>query len=315
VLAACGDDSTGTAETAGTAGTATGSSEVATDPAATGDAAGTPAPTAATTTDGSGEVPQRIVSLSPTATEMLFAIGAGDQVIAVDDQSNHPAEAAAVSSALSGFEPNVEAIAAFDPDLVVHDGTTGLGDSLDTLGIRHLVGPAATSFDDVYDQIEQLGAATGHAAAADELVASMRADIDAAIASVPDVEVTLSFYHELDPTFYSANSNTFIGQVYALFGLRNVADGAEGGSDYPQLGAEFIISQDPDLIFLADTRCCGETPETVAARPGWEALSAVRNGAVIPLDDDIASRWGPRIVDLVTVIADSVAAVAAAPVG
>ncbi len=315
VLAACGDDTADTAE----AGAATTAGTAATDQP-TGSTADAAATTAADGADdpadvATDDVPQRIVSLSPTATEMLFAIGAGDQVIAVDDQSNHPAEAAEKSTDLSGFEPNVEAIAGYEPDLVVHDGTTGLGDSLDSLGIPHWVGAAATSFDDIYDQIEQLGAATGHEDAAAELVASMQSDIDAALASVPEFDEAPSFYHELDPTFYSVNSNTFVGQVYALFGLRNVADGAEGGSDYPQLSAEFIISQDPDLIFLADTKCCGETPETVAARPGWDSLSAVRNGAVIALDDDIASRWGPRIVDLVTVIADSVGAIAAAPAG
>jgi iron complex transport system substrate-binding protein len=265
--------------------------------------------------ESADDVPQRIVSLSPTATEMLFAIGAGDQVIAVDDQSNFPAEAAAKSTDLSGFEPNVEAIAGYEPDLVLHDGTTGLGESLDTLGIPHWVGAAATSFDDIYTQIEQLGAATGHVAEAAELVANMQADIEAAIAEVPEFEVAPSFYHELYPTFYSVNSNTFIGQVYALFGLRNVADTAEGGSDYPQLSAEFLISQDPTIIFLADTKCCGESAETVAARPGWDALSAVANGNIVELDDDVASRWGPRVVEFVQTIAAAVTATAAAPAG
>jgi iron complex transport system substrate-binding protein len=311
-VAACGDgaDEPAAADAAQAAATTTADAET---PAATA-----PAETATTVAAGSepaADVRQRIVSLSPTATEMLFAIGAGDQVIAVDDQSNFPAEAAAKSTDLSGFEPNVEAIAAYEPDLVVHDGTTGLGESLDTLGIPHWVGAAATSFDDIYTQIEQLGAATGHAAEAAELVATMQADIEAAITEVPEFEVAPSFYHELDPTFYSVNSNTFIGQVYALFGLRNVADTAEGGSDYPQLSPEFLISQDPTIIFLADTKCCGESAETVAARPGWDALSAVANGNIIELDDDVASRWGPRIVEFVQTIAAAVTATAAAPAG
>lgn len=320
VLAACGDDTEEPAAAATTQPAAT--TAAAETPAATAASAST-APAAVATTDAAdaggadpaADVPQRIVSLSPTATEMLFAIGAGDQVIAVDDQSNFPAEAAAKSTDLSGFEPNVEAIAGYEPDLVIHDGTTALGDSLDTLGIPHWVGAAATSFDDIYAQIEQLGAATGHVAEAAELVANMQTDIEAAIASVPDFEVAPNFYHELDPTFYSVNSNTFVGQVYALFGLRNIADTAEGGSDYPQLSAEFIISQDPSLIFLADTKCCGESAETVAVRPGWEALSAVANGNVVELDDDVASRWGPRIVEFVQTIADAVTATAAAPAG
>lgn len=319
VLAACGDDgdeaaSDTTAAVTDTAGTASDTTAPASDTTAVATTAptDTTAPADEPSDESSDDVPQRIVSLSPTATEMLFAIGAGDQVIAVDDQSNFPAEAAAKQTDLSGFEPNVEAIAAYEPDLVVHDGTTALGDSLDTLGIPHWIGAAATSFDDIYTQIEQLGAATGHVAEAAELVAQMQADIEAALAGIPTFEVAPTFYHELDPTLYSVNSNTFIGQVYGLFSLRNIADTAEGGSDYPQLSSEFVISQDPDLIFLADTKCCGESPETVAARPGWESLKAVQNGTVIPLDDDVASRWGPRIVEFVTTIADSLTAVAAA---
>jgi iron complex transport system substrate-binding protein len=312
-LAACGDDAeeTTATEPAATAAAATTATDAATD------AATEPATDAATEPSVSdlGDVAEAIVSLSPTATEILFAIGAGNQVIAVDDQSNFPAEAAAKASALSGYEPNVEAIAAYEPDLVVHDGTTDLAASLDTLGIPDWVGGAALSFDDIYLQIEQLGDATGHVAEATALVTDMRADIADAIASVPELEAPLAFYHELDPTFYSVTSNTFIGQVYGLFGLRNVADTAEGTSDYPQLSAEFLISQSPDLVFLADTKCCGETVETVAARPGWDAISAVANGGVIALDDDVASRWGPRVVELVQTIADSVTAVATASAG
>jgi iron complex transport system substrate-binding protein len=319
VLASCGGDSDGTAAPADSVDTIDTIDNMATaDTATAGDQGATTSASATTlgSDDGFGSdptlIPQRIVSLSPTATEMLFAIGAGDQVIAVDDQSNYPSEAAAKSTALSGFEPNVEAIASYEPDLVVHDGTTSLGDALATLGISHWIGAAATSFDDIYTQIEQLGAATGHVAEAAELASTMQADLDAAVASVATPDVPLSFYHELDPTLYSVNSNTFIGQVYGLFGLRNVADTAEGGSDYPQLSAEFLISQSPDLIFLADTICCGETPETVVARPGWDAITAVSNGNVIALDDDTASRWGPRVVELVEAIAAGVGAASVA---
>jgi len=315
MLAACGDDAVETATTESAATVASDAPVTSAAGDATGTTAAAPGETAAGGDEPARDVPQRIVSLSPTATEMLFAIGAGDQVIAVDDQSNYPADAAAVSTDLSGFEPNVEAIAAFEPDLVVHDGTTALGDSLDTLEIPHWVGAAAMSFDDIYAQIEQLGAATGHIAEAAELVAEIETGLAEAVASVPAMDAAASFYHELDPTLYSVNSNTFIGQVYGLFGMRNIADTAEGGSDYPQLSAEFLISQDPDLIFLADTKCCGESPDTVAARPGWDSLQAVQNGNVIALDDDVASRWGPRIVEFVQTIATSVTAVATAPAG
>jgi iron complex transport system substrate-binding protein len=247
-------------------------------------------------------LPNAIVSLAPALTEMLFAIGAGPQVIAVDEYSNFPAEALEKPHDISGFEPNIEAIAALQPDLVVASDETAK-DQLEALGITVWVGPAAATFDDVYTQIEQLGAATGHVAEAAELVGQMQADIDAAVASVTLPPDGLSYYHELDPTLYSLTSNTFAGQVYALFGLINIADGAQEGNDYPQLNPEYIVAADPDLIFLADTKCCSESPETLAAREGWAGLGAVTSGNVFALDDDIASRWGPRIVDFVKAVA------------
>lgn len=262
-------------------------------------------------TDAGGpadDVPTRIISLSPTHTEMLFAIGAGDQVVGVDDFSNHPAEAAEKMSGLSGYEPNVEAIAALEPDLVVTDGTNpDLLGQLDSLGIARWEGPAAVSFSDVFDQIEQLGAATGNVGDAAEVVSSMQTEIDEITASLPEVDEPLTYYHELDNTYFSITSDTFIGYVYSQLGLRSIADLAEGsGGPYPQLSAEFIVSADPDLIFQACTKYCGETAETMAARDGWGELSAVRNGLVIEMDDDIASRWGPRIVDYYRDVADAV---------
>jgi iron complex transport system substrate-binding protein len=297
LFAACGGDETESTPTSTISAVTLPATVPGTDPAP------------ATTADPA-EVPQRIVSLSPTATEMLFAIGAGPQVIAVDDQSSYPPEADAVRTDLSGFTPNVEAIAAYEPDLVVHDGTTDLATQLDALGIANWIGAAAASFDDIYAQIEQLGAATGHVAEAAELVANMQTDIDAALASVPEFDTMPSFFHELDPTLFSVSSNTFIGVIYNRFGLRNIADTAEGGSDYPQLSNEFIVSQNPDLIFLADSLCCDQSPETVAARDGWAELSAVVNGNVVVIPDDVASRWGPRIVELIDAVAAAVAKLA-----
>lgn len=260
-------------------------------------------------------LPERVVSLSPTHTEIMFAIGAGDLLVAVDAYSNHPEAALELPNELSGFEPNVEAIASYEPDLVLIGGDfTGLGDQLAELDIASWDGPAAASFDDTYTQIEQLGAATGHIAEAAELVSSMQTDIAAAVEAAPQPESPLSFYHELDPGFYSVDSSTFIGQIYSLFGLENIADADESESfGYPQLNAEVIIQSNPDLIFLADTKCCGENAETVAARPGWDAIAAVQNGNVVEMDDDIASRWGPRIVDYIQAVAAAIetAAVAA----
>ena len=158
-----------------------------------------------------GDVPQRIVSLSPTATEMLFAIGAGDQVIAVDDQSNYPAEAT-VRTDLSGFTPNVEAIAGYEPDLVVTSDRRTSRPSSSPSGSKSWEGPAATTLDDTYAQIEQLGAITGHVAEAAELVGidGVR-DRRTSPAPSPTSEVPLTLYHELDPTLFSADSTTFIG--------------------------------------------------------------------------------------------------------
>jgi len=279
---------------------------------ATGDASPTSEPAAAfpVTVEGTNvpvtidEQPKRIVSLSPTATEDLFAIGAGDQVIAVDDQSNFPPEAPMTD--LSGFEPNVEAIAGYEPDLVVYATETGdLGSSLESLGITALQLDAAVTLDDAFDQIEQLGLATGHTAEAEALVEELRAKVDALVADADPV-AGLTFYYELDDTFYSVTSKTFIGQLFELLGLENIADSAGRGSGgYPQLSAEYIIESDPNLIFLADTKCCGQTAETVAGRPGWDQIAAVTEGGVVPLDDDVASRWGPRVVDLLSQIADA----------
>lgn len=256
------------------------------------------------------ERPDRIVSLSPTATEMLFAIDAGDQVVAVDDQSNYPAEAPITD--LSGFEPNVEAIAAYGPDLVVYSTEPGdLGPSLEGLGIPALQQQAAATLADVYEQIEQLGLVTDHVPEADRLVASMRMRIEATLDRIADEGRRMSFYHELDDTYYSVTSSTFIGQLYELVGLRNIADSAKGaGGGYPQLSGEYIIEADPDLIFLADTKCCGQSQATVAARPGWDRIAAVERGNVVPLDDDVASRWGPRVVDLLQRIGRAVVAAA-----
>lgn len=251
--------------------------------------------------------PERIISLSPTATEMLFAIGAGDQVVAVDDQSNHPPQAPRTD--LSGYEPNVEAIAGYAPDLVVISNPGEVEPSLEALDIPVLLQPAADDLDGTYVQIEQLGELTGHRTEAEALVSTMRADIDRLVEAVPEFGEPPTYYHELDQTLFTATSDTFIGQVYSLLGLSNIADEAKGAaSGYPQLSAEFILQQDPDLVFLADTKCCGQSAETVADRPGWDGLAAVRRGAVVELDDDVASRWGPRVVDFLRVVVDEVAA-------
>lgn len=254
------------------------------------------------------EAPQRIVSLSATATEMLYAIGAGKQVIAVDEYSNYPADAVALGTKLNAFEPNIEAIAAYTPDLVIiSNDMASVTERLKALDIKVWVGAAPATIDDAYAQITQLGAATGHTDEASQLVTSMKDDISTAVDGVKAPAGTTYFY-ELDDTYYSVTSNTFIGSLLSTLGLTNIADGVEAGNDYPQFNAEALIKANPGIIFLADTKCCAQTAATVAARPGWSSIAAVKNNAVIELDDDISSRWGPRIVDLVKQFADAVKA-------
>jgi iron complex transport system substrate-binding protein len=250
-----------------------------------------------------GAVPKRIVSLSPSATETLYGIGAGRQVIAVDELSDYPKRAPRTK--LSGYTPNVEAIAAYRPDLVVlafdsGDAVAGLR----KLGIRTIVQPAPVNLEQAYRRIRLLGVVTGHAGQARLLVGRMRSSIARAAASVPKRRLTV--YHELTPDYYSATSRTFIGRIYTLFGLRNIADAAPGSaSGYPQLSGEYIIAANPSLIVLADGKCCGQSLATVAARPGWGSIAAVRNRGVVAIDDSIASRWGPRIVTFVRGVASA----------
>jgi iron complex transport system substrate-binding protein len=245
--------------------------------------------------------PHRIISLSPTATESLFAIGAGKQVVAVDDQSDYPKRAP--KTTLSGFTPNVEAIASYRPDLViVQYDAGGVIEALRKLEIRVLVQPSAKNLAVAYAQIRQLGTVTAHKRAALALVKRMQTTIARALKSAP--KKRLSVYHELSPDFYSATSKTFIGGIYKLFGLRNIADAADStASGYPQLSGEYILGANPSLIVLADTRCCGQTVAAVGKRPGWSNVSAVRTRSVVAVDDSVASRWGPRVVQFVQTVA------------
>ena len=264
---------------------------------ATACSASDPAPAA-----GGDPNARSIISLSPTTTEMLYAIGAGDLVVAVDDQSDYPAGVPVTD--LSGYTPNVEAVLGYDADLVVTNADTGdLVAGLRKAGVETMILPAARTLDDTYSQIEQLGAATGHVGDAAELVARMRTEIGDIVASVPHRDTPLRYYHELDNTYYTVTDDTFLGSIYSMFGLSSIAT---GGNGYPQLSAEYILEQNPDLIFVADRQCCGVTAETIAQRAGWNEQSAVRDDRVYLLDEDIASRWGPRVVDLVREIARTV---------
>jgi iron complex transport system substrate-binding protein len=250
--------------------------------------------------------PEAMISLSAVATEMLFEIGAGPQVIAVDDQSNYPADAPMTD--LSGFTPNLEAILAFEPDLVVITFDPGdLVAGLEAAGVPVLSFGPAPKIGDVYRQIEALGTVTGNVDIAREVNDQIEADLAEVVAGASDSGEGVTYFHEVDNTLYSVTSSTFFGEIYSMFGMVNIADaGDEDGSafGYPQLSGEYVVEADPDIIFLADV-LYGESPATVAARPGWEVMSAVRGGHIVELDSDVASRWGPRIVDLARAIADA----------
>ena len=252
----------------------------------------------------------RIVSLSPTATEMLYAIGAGDQVVALDSLSTYPAETADKVTKISAFEPNAEAILAYEPDAVlISNDMNKITEQLTKAdpAIKVWTGAMAATLDDVYTQITELGSLTGREDQAAGLVDSMKSQIAAATEGVT-APAGASYYYELDNTYYSMTSKTFVGSLIASTGIRNIADDVEAGNDWPQLSAEAIVKADPSVIYLADTKCCQQNADTVAARAGWSGISAVKNARVIEIDDDIASRWGPRVVDLVKILVDAIKA-------
>jgi cobalamin transport system substrate-binding protein len=223
-------------------------------------------------------------------------------VVAVDNDSDYPKNAPRTS--LSGYTPNVEAIAAYDPDLVVISNGGDFASQLQKLGIKVALEPAADNLAQAYQQIRDLGSLTGHARKATTLVRSIELQLKKIVSSVPKARRHLTIYHELDQTYYSATSGTFIGRIYKLFGFRNIADAADtAGTHYPQLSAEYIVAQNPAIIVLADSVCCGQNAKAVAARPGWQNIAAVKNHRVVAVNDDIASRWGPRIVQFARAIA------------
>lgn len=311
ILAACSPT-----ETASTATTITSETTITQAPDTT---TTTTAPATTTTvesgfpvtiTDDLGPVtieerPAAIVSLSTVATEMLFEIGAGPQVVAVDDQSNHPPEAPMTD--LSGFTPNLEAIISFDPDLVVISFDPGdLVAGLEAAGVPVISFGAAVTIEDVYRQIEVLGAATGNPDGAMEANEGIEGGLADVVSTAGSSGEGVTYYHEIDSTYYTVTSSTFFGEIYGLFGMVNIADPAdEDGSafGYPQLSSEFIVSADPDVIFLADT-LYGVSAGSLADRPGWDAMTAVEEGHIVELDSNVASRWGPRIVELAESIAD-----------
>jgi len=329
LAAACGGQETATTQASTTLGTTT-TTGVATTTTVAPTTIAVPATSPPTTADSTTTTPppesgfpvtvagadiatrpEAIVSLSPTATETLFAIGAGDQIIAVDWTSDYPEEAPVTD--LDGFNPNLEAIASYNADLVVIAFDPGeLVSGLSALGIPVILHPAAPDIATAFSQMAELGVATGQTSAAAELVAdlaaALRAEVDQAITGFENGAEGVTYYHEVDDTFYTATSATFIGQVYSLFGLENIADPADTeGWGYPQLSVEYILESDPDIIFFGCAIWCGTNAESMAGRPGWSGLTAVENGLLIEVDDDISSRWGPRLIEFARLIGETLA--------
>lgn len=253
-------------------------------------------------------IPKRIISLSPSATETLFAIGAGKQVIAVDDLSNYPS--AAPITKLSAFSPNVEALLNYKPDLIIlnADATKALEikAALEKLKIAVFLERAPENLKQAYSEVTALGRVTGNLTGAQNTISNMKSRISTAIKSARKSK-KITFFHELDNTLYSATSDTFIGKVYKDFNLSNVADPAANADSagYPQLQSEYLIKANPGIIFLSDAQY-GESISTLIKRPGWNGIAAVKNKDVISLPEDIPSRWGPRLADFYEFIAKSI---------
>jgi iron complex transport system substrate-binding protein len=251
-------------------------------------------------------MPERIVSLSATHTEVLYEIGAGDAIIATDLFSDHPA-AALETEKVDAFNVSVEAVSALDPDLVIlsydpGDAMSGFA----ALGIPAILfaPPGPTDLKEVYAEWLDLGRATGHSDAASALVTQVGVDLEALFNEVPQTLRSFTYFVELDSTLFTAGPGTLLDTVFGLLGMTNVV-GADAGP-FAQVSAEFLLDADPDFVFLADTVCCGQSIDTVAERPGWDELSAVRNGNVVELDDSVASRWSHRILQLFQAIAAAV---------
>lgn len=242
-------------------------------------------------------LPARVLSLSASATQMLYGIGAGHQVVGVDKYSTYPPGTPLTK--FTGYETNAEDYLYLRPDLVIFPFKTDLVEQLDDLGIPSLVLPPPSNFAGAYAQISQLGTVTGHEAGARALNASLRAYLSASEREAGTAGRGATYYIELDPVYYyTATSKTFIGAEFSLFGMKDIADPAGHGSGYPAISAEYILKANPDYVFLADTVCCHQTAATFAKRPGFSSLKAVKLHHVIGVNDSVASQWGPHTIEV-----------------
>ena len=248
-----------------------------------------------------GSSPKRIISLSPSITEILFEIGSGNQVIAVDNLSNYPNEAPI--SDISAYDPNVEAISLLNPDLVILSyNIKNLKTALKKIGIETIYLPAPLKFEDILDQIDYLGLQTGNEDKAKKLVSKMKNRMKT-LQKLRENETATKIYHEIDPNYYSPSKFSFIGDIYQKLNYKNVADKADiSNLGYPKLSPELIISENPDLIVLPGKD--NKYVEMVKLRPGWSFIEAVKKNNFLLTNNDIASRWGPRILNFASILVE-----------
>ena len=240
--------------------------------------------------------PERIVTVAPTPTELVFAVGAGSLVVGVDDYSDYPAEAAVLTK-VGNIELNIEVILGLRPDLIFSSDLVPLAQlqQLEERGIPYVI-LAARTIDDVFKDIRLVGFITGHVTEANTLVEQLQQRVDAVKAKTLAENVTKPrVYVEFYP-LWTYGPGSFGDDLIRLAGGTNVA--ANTSAEYASVVDEFIIAQDPELIvYTVGSNYNGTTPETIASRPGWASISAVVDGKVHSLDDNLISRYGPRVVD------------------
>ena len=248
-----------------------------------------------------GSSPKRIISLSPSITEILFEIGSGNQVIAVDNLSNYPNEAPITD--ISAYDPNVEAISLLNPDLVILSyNIKNLKAALKKIGIETIYLPAPLNFEDILDQIDYLGLQTGNEDKAKKLISKMKNRMKT-LQKLRENEKATKIYHEIDPNYYSPSKFSFIGDIYQKLNYKNVADKADiSNLGYPKLSPELIISENPDLIVLPGKD--NKYVEKVKLRPGWSYIEAVKKDNFLLTNNDISSRWGPRILNFAAILVE-----------
>ena len=243
--------------------------------------------------------PKKIMSLSPSITEILFEIGSDKQVIAVDSLSNYPIKAPRTE--ISSYDPNIESISLYEPDLVILSyNIRNLKRALSKIGIETIYLPAPNNFEQILDQIDLLGIKTGNTEKAQKLISNMNNQMKAFI-SIRQNQKPIKVYHELDQNYFSPSKFSFIGDIYQKLNFENIADSADiSGLGYPKLSPELIISKNPELIILPGKN--EKYSELVKSRPGWNYISAVKENNILLIQKDIASRWGPRILDFVNIL-------------